>query len=131
MAGIPVVRYIFVGGTTYLIEVGILLIASTLLHLPSTVSVTIAFWIGLVVSFILQKVIAFKDTSSTVKRLAWQSTAYALLIIINYLFTIFTVWALEPFTGLVISRTIALVITTLWNYIVYSKIIFKQTPPKQ
>jgi hypothetical protein len=33
---------------------------------------------------------------------------------------------LEPFIDLSITRTLALIITTAWNYVIYKKVIFTE-----
>lgn len=122
----PLVRYVFVGGISYIAEMLTLYVCSTLLGLSSIPSVTISFWIGFVLSFILQKVVAFSNKERALKRLFWQSASYAILVLANYLFSIATVAMFDSITGIYIARTIALIITTSWNYVIYSKLIFKK-----
>jgi putative flippase GtrA len=121
------VRYLFSGGLSYAIELGCLLFLHIVVGLPSVVSIAISFWVGLVVSFLLQKLLTFSDRTKSVKRLAGQSLAYGILVVINYAFTLLFVFALENIIGLVVARTGALVITTVWNFVIYKKIIFKDT----
>jgi putative flippase GtrA len=120
----PVVRYIIIGGLTYLLEIAFifLLISSGTQEITA---VAIGFWFGLTSSFILQKIFAFKNTTKKINHVARQSLLYVLLIIINYTFTLVCVKIMSPLIGLLFSRTLALVITTGWNYTVYSKVIFK------
>lgn len=122
-------RYVFIGGTSYAIELGALYTVSELIGLGPVIGVALSFWIGLIVSFLLQKYLTFQDRKSSSRRLFKQSVAYGLLVVFNYGFTILFVYYAEPILQLFIARTLALIITTLWNFIIYSKIIFKQTPP--
>lgn len=119
-------RYILVGGTSYLIEL-IVIFSLVALGVKEIISVAISFWIGLAISFILQKVFAFGNRDRTVKKLAWQSTSYGALVAINYFFTLTVVTLTTPLVGLFIARTAALIITTLWNYFAYKSIIFKES----
>lgn len=121
-----IIRYLFIGGVSFLVEIIIIFIGHHLLNMSSVLVVSISFWTGLITSFILQKIITFKNTSRSPKKLAWQAATYALLVIVNYLFTIWFVSALESQISIYIARTIALVITTIWNYFIYSKVIFKK-----
>lgn len=122
---LPIARYIIVGGVSYIVEVGILYGLQTI-NIHPLLAVTIAFWVGLTIAFLLQKVIAFQDKHTSPKKIASQTTMYMALVGFNYIFTLGLVHVLEPYIGLIIARTIALAITTIWNYILYSKVIFKR-----
>lgn len=123
-----IVRYVFVGGLAYVIELSVLFIFSEVAHLSPTVSVGISFWIGLIVAFLLQKVLAFKNTSRQKKTVAFQVITYLILVVFNYSFTLLFVHFTEQIIGLFASRTIALVFTTLWNFVIYKKLIFREDP---
>lgn len=120
-------RYVFIGGTSYLIELGCIFILNTIINSP-VIAVGIGFWLGLGVSFLLQKVFAFKNTSKNLKQLSIQSFYYLLLVAFNYSFTLLLVWQLSNHIGLFSARTIALIVTTIWNYFLYKNVIFKQKP---
>lgn len=117
-------RYIFVGGLSYLLEVGAIY-SLILFGVDKLISVAIAFWFGLTISFLLQKIFAFDNKEKTIKKLAWQSVTYGILVVVNYGFTLSFVAVLNSTIGLIVARTIALLITTIWNYFIYKKIIFK------
>lgn len=121
------VRYIFIGGISYVIEVIALFFFSITLSLGPAIGVAISFWIGLIASFLLQKIFAFQDKAMRKSHLAKQIISYATLVVFNYIFTIYTVSALAPHIGLFVSRTLVLLITTAWNFLIYSKVIFKRT----
>ena len=119
-------RYIIVGGTSYAIELAALLLLVHVLHFNTTLAVSVGFWLGLVISFLLQKFLAFKNTDTRARRLTIQTVYYALLVLFNYGFTLLFVHLLEPFIDLSIARTLALIITTAWNYVIYKKVIFTE-----
>lgn len=121
----PLVRYIFVGGVSYVIEMLTLGIFFYVFQLTPTVAVAISFWVGFFVSFALQKLLAFRNKSTNKRHLSRQFLIYSGLVAFNYSFTIAFVWLFEPILSLFLSRTIALGITTAWNFLIYSKIIFK------
>jgi len=121
-----VVRYIFIGGTSYIIEIAVLYILADIVGLGPTLGVALSFWIGLIISFFLQKLFAFRNKSFKKKLLLKQAVAYGALIVVNYIFTLAFVIVFEPIIGLIIARTVALIITTVWNFLLYSRVIFKQ-----
>lgn len=123
-------RYVFIGCLAYFIELCVLFSFSHLLKLSPTISVGISFWVGLIVAFILQKIFAFKNNSKHKKTVALQIVLYLILVAFNYIFTLLFVHFTESLIGLFASRTIALIITTLWNFLIYKRVIFRETPFK-
>jgi hypothetical protein len=75
-------------------------------------------------SFTLQKIITFDDKRMHHKVIAKQIFVFGLLVIINFGFTILLIKLLTPTFPAVISRSIALAITTSWNFYIYKKRIF-------
>jgi putative flippase GtrA len=120
-----VVRYIVVGGTSYVFELSALLIIVYPLHQSRTLGTAISYWIGLGVAFGLQKLIAFRNYERQLKTLTRQSLLYGLLTFWNYFFTIAVV-SLFSQDYLIISRTAALLMMSLWNYWLYKKVIFRK-----
>ncbi len=115
-------RYIFIGGVSYVVEMAVLLFLAYILHLSPGVSVALSFWVGLMVAFTLQKYIAFNNKTSSRKVIGKQATLYGGLVLLNYIFTLVFVSLFVGLLGLAISRTVALIITTFWNYFVYRKL---------
>lgn len=120
-----VVRYIFAGGTSYAIELSTILLLKIVFKFSSIEAVAISFWIGLITSFLLQKLFAFNNNDKTVKKISWQTVSYLLLVLFNYGFTLGFIYAFG-LIDVIITRTIALIITTFWNYFIYQRIIFKK-----
>lgn len=120
-------RYILVGGLSFAIELGFLAAFKYLLDLSVSLSVAIAFWIGLLASFSLQKLLAFQDHRKSAKVVTRQVILYAALVLFNYVFTLALV-SLSPPELFLITRTVALIVTTLWNYVVYKYLIFSPSP---
>jgi len=116
------VRYIITGATTYIFEMFVLF-SLKLLDAPSTIAVSISFWIGFFVSFFAQKILTFRNKNVGKKKSVLQITGYSILVGINYLFTI-TLVTLFMDTDVLIVRTVALIITTAWNFLVYKYILF-------
>ena len=116
-------RYLFIGGCAYVIDVGILAWLFYGFHIPRGVAAGISFWFGLVFSFLAQKFVAFKDYQKEAKALSRQSVGYSVLVSINYVFTIFIV-SFFPAKDLIASKTLAVALTTVWNYFAYKHLIF-------
>jgi len=120
----PGYRYLLIGGSVYALEVAVIIIAQQL-GASGTVAVGIAFWVGLVISFILQKVVTFGDKRTHHRILLPQIVAFSLLVLFNFSFTILVTSLISPPVPAAISRTIALGITTIWNFYLYKTRIFK------
>ncbi len=115
-------RYIFIGGISYIIELATLLFLATILLLSPEISVALSFWVGLVVSFLLQKYIAFSNRKNDKRTIGKQTAAYGVLVVFNYCFTILFVGTFADIAGLVAARTVALLFTVSWNYFVYKRV---------
>lgn len=118
------VRYLMAGAGSYAIELSFLYSIILAFGTSQTTATAIAFWIGLVTSFLLQKLFAFSNKSSSKKGLSKQAFLYVILVIINYIFTVVLVYLFRDYE-VAITRTIALIITTLWNFFIYKHLIFK------
>lgn len=120
----PLHRYIIIGGTVYCFELIVIVIAQMLGAGP-VLAVGLSFWLGLIVSFALQKLVAFSDKRLHHKVLLPQIIAFSLLVLFNFFFTLIVTDVLSPAVPAVVSRTIALGITTIWNFYIYKTRIFK------
>lgn len=121
-------RYLVVGGTVYLLELIIIVVAQKA-GASNVVAVGLSFWIGLLVSFGLQKLVTFQDRRTQHRILIGQILAVSLLVVWNFGFTILVTKALQPIAP-VITRTLALLITTVWNFYLYKTRIFSTEPKR-
>jgi putative flippase GtrA len=119
----PVGRYIFVGGSVYVIELVVIIVLQEL-GIGSLIAVGISFWVGLVISFIMQKLITFRDKRAQRRVLIPQVIAFTLLVLFNFGFTLLVTKLLAPPLPAVLTRTIALGVTTIWNFYLYKSRIF-------
>lgn len=120
----PFVRYLLAGGVSYVIEIGSILVLLRFLNFTDIASVAVSFWAGLLASFGLQKLLVF-SSKTTKKRTLHQLLLYLCLVAFNYGFTLGMVALLSPAVHVTIARSAALLVTTIWNFIFYSKIIFR------
>lgn len=117
-------KYIAVGGFAYFTEMLSLYVLNNVLNLTAITSVAISFWIGFCMTFVLQKIITFKNNINHPKAIAKQVILYSALVAFNYGFSIFMVSLLHAKLNVYIIRTLTIGIIVCWNYIIYSKFIF-------
>ena len=120
----PGYRYLIIGGSVYLLELVVIVIAQQL-GTSAVVAVGLSFWIGLSVSFLLQKLVTFSDKRMHHKILLPQLIAFSLLVLFNFSFTVLATKLLSPTLPAVVVRTLALGTTTIWNFYLYKTRIFK------
>jgi len=118
------IRYVLAGGTSYVIELSTLLSIYHFAHTSREVATAIAFWVGLVLTFVLQKLFSFQDYRKEMKVLTKQGLVYGVLTLWNYGFTILIV-SLFSNNDIIFSRTLAQLILVSWSFIIYKKYIFK------
>lgn len=124
LSKVQLVRYAMVGGTSFVIEMSCLLAIYHGLHTSRSVATAVAYWVGLLMAFLLQKLVAFQDYERETRTLTKQGVLYGLLNIWNYVFTL-TVVTIVPAKYIVFSRIGAQIVFSCWNYIIYKKVIFR------
>lgn len=117
-------RYLLVGVSVYIFEMLVIQVAQ-FLGVNAVVAVGISFWLGLLVSFGLQKIVSFGDNRMHYRILLPQVVAFTLLVLCNFGFTLLVTYVLSPPLTAFLSRTVALGITTIWNFYIYKTRIFK------
>lgn len=117
-------RYITVGGLVYLLELVVIWLSETL-GASSLVAVGVSFWIGLVASFLLQKLFTFGDKRTQRKVLLSQIIAVSLLVMFNFGFTLLITKLFASTLTTFGARTVALAITVIWNFYLYKTHIFR------
>jgi putative flippase GtrA len=122
----PGFRYLFVGGTVYVFELLVIVLAQKF-GSSQVWAVAISFCLGTLVSFFLQKLITFGDRRMQHKILVPQLIATCLLVLWNLGFSLLFTKLMQPYWPAVVTRTVALAITTVWNFYLYKTRIFKQT----
>ena len=120
----PMRNYLIVGVSVYIFELVIIIVAIKA-GTSSVVAVGLSFWLGLMVSFVLQKFVTFGDKRTHHKILIPQIVAVTLLVIFNFGFTLLVTKILSPPLPAVLTRTLALGTTTIWNFYLYKTRIFK------
>ena len=121
----PAYRYLVVGGSVYVFELAVIIVAQHAGATPAE-AVTISFCLGTAVSFLLQKLVTFGDKRMHHRILIPQIIATALLILWNLGFSVLLTRLLQNVLPAVATRTLALLVTTIWNFYLYKTRIFKQ-----
>lgn len=116
------VRYIIVGGTTFLIDFGLLFLLHGQLELNLAASTSVAYWVSILYNFVLNRYWTF-DAGER-KSLARHVTTYFILLIINYLFAVIFVTFVGIIINYIIAKAIAVVIQMSWTYPIYKRYIF-------
>ena len=119
-------KYLIVGGSVYLLELFVIVVAQ---HngASAVLAVGLSFWIGLMVSFGLQKFVTFGDKRTHHKVLLPQFLAVTLLVFFNFGFTLLVTALLKNWLPPVVTRTLALGTTTMWNFYLYKTRIFSKS----
>ncbi len=120
----PVGRYLIIGGTVYVFELAVIFAAQAL-GASAVWAVAISFCLGTVVSFFLQKLVTFGDKRMQRKVVGLQFAAVCALVAWNFTFSVLLTKVLENVVPAVVTRTLALGITTIWNFYLYKTRIFK------
>lgn len=120
----PMRHYLIIGISVYLFELVIIAVAQWL-GASNILAVGLSFWLGLIVSFILQKTVTFEDKRTYHKVLIPQLLAFSLLVLFNFSFTLLVTQLLAYTVPAIGARTIALGVTTIWNFYLYKTRIFK------
>jgi putative flippase GtrA len=120
----PGYRYLIVGGSVYVFEI-LVIVAAQALRAGPVLAIAVSYILGTLVSFFLQKLLTFGDKRMHHRILIPQLVATVLLVVWNFSFSLLVARLLAHHTPAIISRTIALGITTIWNFYVYKTKIFK------
>ena len=127
------IRFAIVGGANTALDFGILLILTNLFGVNSIAANYISTSLSFVFSFFVNKSFTFKSNTGNVKK------QFALFIII----TIIGLWIIQPVIiwgvknliqplnwnetlVLIVAKLIATVASLIWNYLFYSRLVFKK-----
>lgn len=129
-------RFIAVGGINTAIDFG-LLFGLKALGLPTISANVISTTTAFCFSFFANKKYTFKTTDTNVKRevaLFILVTLFGLWVlqtaVIYGITVLFSSTRLAPVIILLIAKLCATILTLIWNYILYSRIVFKNNSPR-
>jgi putative flippase GtrA len=116
------VRYLLVGGSTFVLDFAILYILHGVFDLNLAGSTSVAYWVSISYNFLLNRYWTFDAREK--ESLTRHITAYFILLIFNYLFTVTFVSIVGEHINFVLAKAIAVAIQMVWTYKVYKKYIF-------
>ncbi len=120
------VRYLFVGGTTFLIDFGILYFLKNNLQTTITFSTSVAYWISISYNFLLNRYWTFEAREK--EDLKRHITIYMFLLIGNYFFTLIFVAIISNYIYFLFAKALAVAIQMTWTYYIYRDMIFYTKP---
>lgn len=126
-------RFTIVGSINTVIDFSILFTLTTLFNVPKELANFISTFVAFLFSFFANKKYTFKSTSKNLKRQFLLFTVVTLFglwviqtIIIAAITPVFTNLGVNKPVDLLISKLIATVASLIWNYTLYSKVVFKK-----
>lgn len=122
-------KYVAVGLISFAVDFSLLLISHYIFRLNLTIATTLAYLVGLVMNFLLNKFWTFQAPKGA-KQSTRQIVLYGALVAVNLLFTNVVIGLAQSVAiGPELSKPIATALITVLNYVVYNRIIFRTMPP--
>ena len=125
-------RFLIVGSTNTALDFGILFSLTIFLNIPKEFANFISTFVTFLFSFFANKKYTFKSTSQNLKKQFLLFAAVTLFglwviqtIIIAIITPIFINFGLNKSLALLISKLAATIVSLVWNYVLYSRIVFK------
>ena len=114
------IRFLLVGGTNTAIDFGLLFILNSF-GLPRVPSNIISTGVAFIFSFFANRNFTFSANSGNIKK---QMTLFIIV-------TLFGLWVIQPIiisliSNLLVGKIIATAVTLVWNYLFYSRLVFKK-----
>ncbi|MCB5292619.1 GtrA family protein [Arthrobacter sp. SO3] len=126
--GHSAIRYLIVGGLSFAVDFGLLVLLREVFHWDVGIASATAFLTSLVFNFLLQRKFSFESTHRTHVSMI----RYGLLVAANTLATVLIVQLLTPTPlGYMGGKVISTAAMTVWNYFLYQHWVFgkKATHP--
>lgn len=105
-------RYLLVGGSAFLVDFGLLGIMVSGFKLPAGFSAAVAFIVGAIYSYLMQKYVTFQAS----KQVFSSAVKYLILLGVNTLITALIVEGFDYFNLYLVGKVFATVLTTIWNF---------------
>jgi putative flippase GtrA len=114
----------------YLTEMAVILFFKKIIGLNNVESVAVSYWFGLVVAFLLQKIVTFGNLDKRLHIVGKQMVMYAVLVGFNYALNLLAVDIFAKNSNVYLVRTLVIIFCTLINFPAY-KVIFRNKPRNQ
>lgn len=116
------IRYLFVGGSTFVIDVGLLVLLREKFHFSLVVANTISYWTAIIYNFVLNRWWSF--SASEKSSLRRHASTYLALLVFNYLFSQAFISVAHHFMHDGFAKALSVLVQMSWTYIVYKRYIF-------
>jgi putative flippase GtrA len=116
------VRYLLVGGTTFVLDFGILVLLHGVMNIGIAAATSVAYWLSIIYNFILNRYWTFDSREKD--SLQRHITTYFFLLVINYFFVVIFVSYASGHINYIEAKAIAVIIQMIWTYPVYKHYIF-------
>ena len=117
------IRYLFVGGTTFMLNEGALITLHGFLKLMLPFAVFLSYLISFTYNFTLNLKWAFSTSeTNTLKK---HIRPYTILFFFNLMFSIVFVSTASHFIHYAVATAVSIAIQTTWTFYIYKKYIFK------
>ena len=127
-------RFAIVGGVNTALDFSILFTLTMFIGIPKELANFISTSVSFLFSFFANKKYTFKSTSKNLKRQFLLFTIVTLFglwviqtIIITAITPVFTNLGVNKPAALLISKLIATAASLIWNYTLYSRVVFKKS----
>lgn len=117
---VRIVKYGFFGATTAGIEFIVFLVLSPFVHIY--VASVVSFMVGLVVSFVFNKFVVFKNSKKITRPEVVQFVALGL---VNSQLSSLMTWSVSFVLPSPVAKVISMGAIAVWNYLIMNLIIFK------
>lgn len=118
-------RYVLAGGLSFLFEYTVFISVVYGFGLEPEVGQAISYILTLIVNFLLLRSWTFKSKDGD--KIRQHLVKYCLLVVFNLPATTLLIgWLTAIGLAALIAKIVVVALTTVWNYIVYDKLIFKQ-----
>jgi len=119
-------KYLLTGIASFLLDYGLLLFFFRVINLPLATATSLAFGVGLVFNFIMNKFWVFDSRHTENSKTIIQGVSCLLLVVLNLGITnLIVVYMAEIDIGPEVSKPIATALIAIWNFAIYKKAIFK------
>ncbi|WP_433874333.1 GtrA family protein [Sinomonas atrocyanea] len=116
-------RYLFIGGLSFLVDLGLLALCYQVFGLPLWVATGAGFWGSFFFNYFLQRHFSFGGGGSALGGVL----RYSGLLVVNTLAVMGIVQFFEFVgAGYVVGKVVATILTTGWNYFIYKHWVFPQ-----
>lgn len=119
-------RYVFVGGVATVVDWGVLFVLTDLCKLYHLISAIVSFIAGLMVNFVLSKLLVFNANEARVNKV-FELLGYAVIGVVGLGITELIMYLFSDLAHLhyMLSKMIATAVVLIWNYLARKFILYK------